>query len=201
MDLSLRSEPSERGSRKNHARTASAEHGRVPTVEISQSVRWTLTSCSSHFSSVLRLLPARPLRTPSPSSETNGSRCHRAQAGRGRPSITMAVIQWLILAVIAYFAHSTYQRIQLTRKKAEFVRDRRRAAGIPDDDQRPFAVARADALSRRSQQKKDEVLSTPTKKRTSALTPSRSQSNLDYEAAARLSAYLALFLDTSRTVY
>ncbi len=59
----------------------------------------------------------------------------------------MSIFRWVFLAIVAYFAHSLYQRIQYSRKKAEFIRDRRRAAGIPDDDNRPFAVARADALS------------------------------------------------------
>ena len=97
----------------------------------------------------------------------------------------MSIVKWLIVAVIAYFVNDAYQRIQYARKKAEFIRDRRRAAGIPDDDNRPFAVARADALSRRSQQKREEHVSTPVKKRT--LTPSRSQTSIDPEAAARLS--------------
>lgn len=99
----------------------------------------------------------------------------------------MSIVTWLMLAVIAYFTHSVYQRIQLSRKKADFIRDRRRAAGIPDDDNRPFAVARADAISRRSQQRREEVLSTPVKKRTTGMTPSRSQASIDHEAAARLS--------------
>ncbi|SPO20008.1 uncharacterized protein UTRI_00400_B [Ustilago trichophora] len=97
----------------------------------------------------------------------------------------MSILNWLVVAVIAYFVHNTYQRIQHSRKKAEFIRDRRRAAGIPDDDDRPFAVARVDALSRRAQQKRQEHLSTPVKRRT--LAPSRSQTNIDHEAAARLS--------------
>lgn len=99
----------------------------------------------------------------------------------------MSILSWLILAVVAYFAHNAYQRIQFSRKKAEFIRDRRRAAGIPDDDNRPFAIARADALSRRSQQRRGEPLSTPVKKRSSGMTPSRSHVSIDHEAAARLS--------------
>ncbi|SPO20923.1 uncharacterized protein UTRI_00400 [Ustilago trichophora] len=97
----------------------------------------------------------------------------------------MSILNWLVAAVIAYFLHSIHQRIQYSRKKAEFIRDRRRAAGIPDDDNRPFAIARADALSRRSQHKREQHLSTPVKRRT--LTPSRSQTKIDHEAAARLS--------------
>lgn len=96
----------------------------------------------------------------------------------------MSVLQWLFIAVVAYFANSAYQSIKQSRKRADFIRDRRRAAGIPDDDKRPFAVARADALSRRTQQRRDEALSTPVKRR---LTQSRPQAAIDHEAAARLS--------------
>ena len=99
----------------------------------------------------------------------------------------MSIVRWIVFAVITYFAHAAFQRIQHSRKRAEFIRDRRRAAGIPDDDHRPFAVARADALSRRSQQRKDEALSTPNKKRTSARPRSSSRATLDRETAARLS--------------
>ncbi|GAC73575.1 hypothetical protein PANT_9c00193 [Moesziomyces antarcticus T-34] len=99
----------------------------------------------------------------------------------------MSIVGWILLAIIAYLAHTAYQRIQHSRKRAEFVRDRRRAAGIPDDDRRPFAVARADALSRKSQQRRDETLSTPNKTRTSARPHSSSRATLDREAAGRLS--------------
>ncbi|SNX81660.1 uncharacterized protein MEPE_00365 [Melanopsichium pennsylvanicum] len=97
----------------------------------------------------------------------------------------MSILNWLVLAVITYLINRAYQSLQLSRKKAEFIRDRRRAAGIHDDDHRPFAVARADALSRRYQQKHEEHLSTPVKKRT--LSPLRPQTSIDHEAAARLS--------------
>ncbi|SJX60384.1 uncharacterized protein SRS1_11698 [Sporisorium reilianum f. sp. reilianum] len=99
----------------------------------------------------------------------------------------MSILSWLVVAIVAYFAHGAYQRVQLSRKRAEFIRDRRRAAGIPDDDNRPFAEARADALTRRSQQRRDEALSTPVKKRKNSLGRSKSQASIDHEAASRLS--------------
>lgn len=99
----------------------------------------------------------------------------------------MSILHWVALAIVAYLANAQYQRIQFSRKKAEFVRDRRRAAGIPDDDVRPFAVARADALSRRSQQRLNEALSTPVKKRKNSMGSSKSQASIDHEAATRLS--------------
>ncbi|CDU23956.1 uncharacterized protein SPSC_02585 [Sporisorium scitamineum] len=98
----------------------------------------------------------------------------------------MSILSWLVLAIVAYFAHCAYQRVQFSRKKAEFIRDRRRAAGIPDDDNRPFAEARADALTRRNQQRRDEALSTPVKKRKNSLGRSKSQASIDHEAASRL---------------
>lgn len=98
----------------------------------------------------------------------------------------MSVLRWIVFTALTYFAHGIYQKIQHSRKKAEFIRDRRRAAGIPDDDKRPFAVARADALSRLSQQRREGILSTPIKKRPSS-SQSRSHSGIDHEAASRLS--------------
>ena len=99
----------------------------------------------------------------------------------------MSILSWLVVAVITYFAYNAYQRVHRARKRAEFIRDRRRAAGIPDEDARPFAIARADALSRRSQHRRDQALSMPVEKRMSASTPTRSPANIDHEAAARLS--------------
>lgn len=99
----------------------------------------------------------------------------------------MSILGWLVVAILAYFAHGAYQRVQLSRKRAEFIRDRRRAAGIPDDDNRPFAEARADALTRRNQQRRDEALLTPVKKRKNSIGRSKSQASIDQEAASRLS--------------
>lgn len=99
----------------------------------------------------------------------------------------MSILGWLVVAVLAYFVHNAYQRIQFSRKKAEFIRDRRRAAGIPDSDKRPFAVARADALSRRSQHIQNEAHTTPIARRKSSFGAAKSQASIDQEAASRLS--------------
>ncbi|TKY90573.1 hypothetical protein EX895_000571 [Sporisorium graminicola] len=99
----------------------------------------------------------------------------------------MSTFGWLLVAIVAYLTHGAYRRVQLSRKRAEFIRDRRRAAGIPDDDNRPFAEARADSLTRRSQQRRDEALSTPVKKRKNSLGRSKSQISIDHDAASRLS--------------
>ncbi|PWZ02678.1 hypothetical protein BCV70DRAFT_196921 [Testicularia cyperi] len=99
----------------------------------------------------------------------------------------MSVLFWLIAGAIAYFVHTSYRRLEYSRLKAQQILDRRRAAGIPDDDQRPFAIARSDALARIAQRRQMEELSTPTKRTKSAAKRSNSTAHgPDPELASRL---------------
>lgn len=77
----------------------------------------------------------------------------------------MSILLWLLSVLAAYSAYKIYQKVEYARKRAEYILHRRRAAGIPDTDKRPFSTARADALARIAEQKQLELIKTPLKAR------------------------------------
>ena len=74
---------------------------------------------------------------------------------RTRSTATMTLIQLSLLgaaAVVLYYASVVSHRLETQRRTRAFQLDQRRKAGIPDSDDRPYSVARADAIRKRNEQ-------------------------------------------------